>query len=732
MRKTILFCAAALVATLGWARIPTQEEVTEVAQNIVSRDSFQGIMAGKTVTSVTWVALEDGYGVWAVSLSPNGHLILGHSTKYRAMISWSEEPFVIPDRASPQYALLLRAAQRAAAAEAGDGEEHPSWNINRASFLALTPAPSDFPDGAILHPPVETADWNQRDVMAWYAPGDAPCGCVATSNAQLMHSLQWPVYPETHLTATLSYTNADDASTSERYAFSPYSKFDYAKMATSTLSNDDPHDESQQAARLVLFNDILAKMRFDYGGSEAVADWAAVTPWTTEVDHRVLGSRSTYSEEDIAAVKAVMAAGIPIMVGLPTHAFIASGYALHEEESYVRLNFGYGGYRNGWYHIDSATEYMIVYPIRSAQCDPLPAISPATPTLSWHLPTCYDNKVTGFTVSATEIPESTATNESWRDSFFSLTGTVTGNRKAMKTASGGLQISMTDVPNNAPKVLYTWAPIYVPSEEGAWSFYWKTSAARGPILFQVLPLGGVWETVLEVTASANWKFETIDLSKYAGQPIKLRLFAHPTVYSNYITNATTFSMADMYLTGLSQVIDEPTKTFTVNDAAAREYTIPSGQLTAGARYAFSVTPTFTEAADTTYPSMPCFTQIADGTTPAESFTTMTFTSPSPEAQTLSGMAILQNTFRYCTYSGQSVIRLETDASIETLELHSSHPDAYPLSAFSVKTYGSGLFDIVVDGTVLPTSPRVNDQVNLSVSALTAKGTRTTQIGRAHV
>lgn len=728
MKKILLSWFVAVLAAVGWGRVPAQPEVLEVAQDIVTRESFQGIMAGRTVESVAWVALEDDCGVWAVALSPGGHLILSSSTKYRAMISWGNEAFTIPDRASPQYALLLRAAKRAAAAEAGDGEEHPSWTIRGGVSLLSTSV--TLPEDSIVHQPVDTTNWAQTGVMAWYVPGNAPCGCVATATSQIMRALEWPVYAEGFFEADLNYTPSGGTTTTETYAFSPYSKIDYSVMADN-LSGYDPHYNNQQVARLVLLNDILAKMNFADGGSGSIGAWASTTPWTTEANCRKLNdSKTSYTAEDIAYIEQSMEDRIPIACTIPGHEIYASGYAFYEDEPYVRINYGWGGSSNGWYHVDDTDEYIIVYPLRTVQCDPLTAVSSATPKISWHLPTCYDDKVNGFTITATEIPESAATNVMWRDTFTELSGAVTGNRQSLSVSSSQLHVSMSGSIDSAGKVVYTWDPIFVPTADSMWTFQHKNYYARGPIHFQVLPLGGVWETVLEidpgVDVSTNWEYTAIDLAEYAGQPIQLRLFAHPTVYANYCYYVTTFSMADMNVTGLSQVITASTKTFTIEDAMAREHTIPSGALTAGARYAFTVTPNFTDTTVQTYESMPCYTQIADSTTSVESFATMTFSSPSPEAYARSSMVMDQNIYRHCTFSGYSHIRLTTDPSIEHVDLHSSHPTTYPDAAFTVEKYSDGVFDIIIDSNQMPAEPRVNDRLNLSVSALTAKGTRTTR------
>lgn len=707
------------------------------ATSFVAQDSLQELFPQATVESVAWVEVKDDLGVWHIDLAPKGHLILGTSTKYRALLSWSMDEFTFPEETSPQYVLLERAATRCTIAEAGEGEEHPSWTLEVTDTTQRRVALRDLttiPNSSIDHQPVDTAKWAQNGVMAWYAPGSAPCGCVATAQAQIMHALEWPVYAEGFFEADLSYTSSAGVTTTETYAFSPYSKFDYSIMDDVLADYQNRLLGNHQVARLVLLNDILAKMNFKDGGSGAVGPWAATMPWTVDPNSRKLNETNgkvSYTQEDINYIKQTMAAGVPIACTIPGHAIVASGYALYNEAPYVRLNYGWGGSSSGWYHIDDVEEYAITYPKRTVQCDPIPAVSTATPQLSWHLPKCYTTDVEGFTVTATLIPKTFSKLQTWTDNFAELSGDVAGNTKALRVNANQLQVYYPDFDTVAPKILYTWEPIFVPTKDSKWSFSYQHWYARGEVHFQVLPLGGVWETIHVIdpgtnNSQSNWISQTIDLDDYAGVPCQFRLFFYPTVYANVAyAGFVNFALREMSISQLEQVLTakDAMEPIQVLGATTCAYTFDDGILTPGERYAFTVTPVFADSRKAAA-SMPCYTQIADTTTAAEGFVTMTFSSPSQEAYNLSSMLFDQNTRRHCTTLGYSVIRLETTPAAAALEFHSSHPTTYPDAAFTVEKLGNGVFDIIINSAQMSTSSFVNDRLNLSVVALSEAGTRT--------
>ncbi|MDO4528049.1 MAG: hypothetical protein Q4C03_04620, partial [bacterium] len=165
MKRIILWCCLGL-ASLGFGRVLSQDEMESFAVDFVAQSSIQELFPRATVEAVAWVEVKEDLGLWHIDLAPTGHLILGSSTKYRALISWSEGEFAFPETASPQYALLLRAAERCAAAEAGEGEEHPSWTIEpTTSTRSVNPTPTTIPSTAIVHEPLDTTAWHQSTIM---------------------------------------------------------------------------------------------------------------------------------------------------------------------------------------------------------------------------------------------------------------------------------------------------------------------------------------------------------------------------------------------------------------------------------------------------------------------------------------------------------------------------------------------------------------------------------------
>lgn len=721
-----LFCICCmLVVSLASGRVLSREEIVDFAQRYIAQGAVQGTFGGRgcSVVAVKWVALEDDCGVWCVEVAPRGHMILGVSTKFRALLSFSENTFLMPEKESPQYALLLQAAERSKAAEEYVEEEHPSWTIV-ASGTRDALASMD----AVEFEPVGTTKWDQSTAMAWYLPGTAPCGCVATAMAQIMHALRWPVYAEGTFDGVLSYEDASGVKEEERYVVTPYTKFDYSMMHDVIIQSPTKYIYNQPIARLGLLCDILAEMRFKWNASGAITEWGMTTPWTVEPkQYSLTTARPSYSSEAVATIRQAAADKVPIGCSIPNHAIVGSGYATHGGEPYICINYGWGGTNSGWYPLGDMRMCMINYPKRTVQCDPLPSVSEEEVRLSWHLPTCYEDKVSGFKIDVMDLSPGTGARETWRDSFTMRSSDVSGNTTALYIASNELQVKYF---NTSPKILYTWEPVFIPTEESQWTFSYRHSYTRGPLYLQVLPLGGVWETVEKIVPDqaikeSGEKICRIDLGKYAGRACKLRLFVYPYVYSQtYNQNWVEFAMKEMEVTQLSRVLTTSTISKTLFDVSARSYTFSKGDLMEGRSYAFMVTPLFKDSSLVGVMSMPCATSIEDGTHCAETFATLTVTSPSSQAETRAYMPVKQNIYRYCTYAGDSIIRVQTEENIETLELYSSHPDAFPEEAFRVERYGDGYFDIIIDGKILPESPRLNTFLNLTVVAVSKEGTRT--------
>lgn len=731
MLKKVALCATTLFAAFGWAAAPAQDQVTTVAEKLVAQD-LQGLLPGRTVNAVERITLEDTLGVWAVKLAPAGHLILADSTKYRPLISFSENDFVAPEADTPQYAALHAAATRVAAAEAADGEENAAWSNSGVSLFATTGTPDS---NSITAQPIDTALWYQFNALAWYTPGTAPNGCVATAQSQAMHGLQWPVYPERFFETELNYTDSSSNTTTETYRFTPYSKFDYSKMSNTYADLAANTANNHQVARLALMNDIISKMVFKHNVSTTTVPPATITPWSYNLEKCERANISTeFSEANKTAIQNAMEAGFPVACHTASHAVLASGYATINSVPYVRLNYGYAlqadnnDRTTAWYHIDDndVTTFSITNPTKAVQCDPLPAITSASPTITWYIPKCYagdyTTDVTGFSVKAVPVTAEAATWTCGQDDF--AAGAVAGNTRFITTSKDGVVVNMNQSGYDYPFIYYTLDPLFIPTADSKWNTtYSANGVSGGKVTLQVLPLGGAWENV-ETVATSDIADATaeISLAKYAGKPCKLRYFIN-----SLNTYSETFKATAISVTA-TQVVDKSAETETFatieNEKGEFAFTSSFSNLIAGTAYVFAVTPTFSDGTNTTTGTTGyCYTRIADGSTYVEEdFATFEVTSPSTEAQSNENMRIEENFFRYCTYNGTSYIRVNAGANAKTLDVYSSHLTAFPDDAFTVTSYNNGIFDIKVDNTKVPESPRVNDRVNLSLVATTDAGT----------
>lgn len=173
----------------------------------------------------------------------------------------------------------------------------------------------------------------------------AAAGCVAVAIAQIMHYWNWPY-------AALVPTTVGGSVTELKF-------YNWEKMPD-MLNITTPMDEVDMVAGFL--RDCGYKLDMDYGVSSGATDANALhTLEAWGYDENTLELRSKWNtsgwtnklRSNIDAGKPVYYGGRSQTIGGEGHAFVVDGYRTGYGPIY-HINFGWGGYANGWYNIDSA------------------------------------------------------------------------------------------------------------------------------------------------------------------------------------------------------------------------------------------------------------------------------------------------------------------------------------------------------------------------------------------
>ncbi|MCR5413573.1 MAG: C10 family peptidase [Kiritimatiellae bacterium] len=696
MKRIILALLLAFLAASLQARVLTDAEIESKAERLAaSRDVAMPLGGARSVASVEKISLPGG-DLWAVRLSPSGHMIL---TPFSGdgIVRLSPHDFVWPEE-NPHGAAFLDVI-------AGEAAKNDAESASKPGRMTIQSLPEKYPYIA----PIELTKWNQTGVHNWFAPGDAPCGCTALAYAQFMRVMEWPARIEETATWSMAYTHDSVKSEAEPYLAYPYVGFDYSKMGEGARLNIDPYDELYETSRLVLYSDILAKMQFAKGGSAAWIGEVAGGQWyETPVLVYNNGTNDTVNAKYLTALHDAVSEGIPVCVSMMTssqgaHAVMLSGWTYFSDEEYMWMNFGWGGSSDGWYPLkykgsEKANGIDIIFvsrPVKTVQTDPIPVATSLRPSLAWHLPACYTNKVSGFTVKAFKGGQKTE----WSDDFTTQRGIASGDPNRWELSGGKLLLKQ--LPNGNPfspikSFSYTWKEAFVATANSVLSFEMSYADQKWPFHLDIRKMGGEWTTLRSVTNSvpsatvANW---AIPLSDYAGFACQLRVRTTDIEMANSVSGVK-YTISPVTVSNVSAAIDvSSVQTWTVNDSKVRTWTAPS-DLADGSLYSFTVTPVFADTSVRGLESQPVMTRVSSAASAAER--TIGFSSPG--AEVLPGMKMANGVYRRCTYDGKSIVRVKAPVTTAKLTVLPHRPVAFPVSAVEQYDLGGGVYDLVFDGT----------------------------------
>ncbi len=300
--------------------------------------------------------------VYALELQPKGYiLVVPEEDLYPILGFSSEAPLDTTESEENHLLLLIRLDMPERLQAVREGKIAPGYK-NRANALwrellqdsghSLQKQPVQI-NWVVEKGPFLTCRWSQGNdahgnyVFNYYTPNHYVCGCVATAFSQILYYWRWPV------------TGTDDYS--YLWGGTPLSAnfgattYDWANMVDYYGSPAQPEIKRQAVGLLTYHTGVSVDM--DYGPSGSGAVTAKVGPACKNFfrcnGEWVSSAVTTFWDQ----LYNNMLLDLPAELSIRTesnvgHAIVTDGVR-HEASGpkYYHLNFGWGGYSDGWYDI---------------------------------------------------------------------------------------------------------------------------------------------------------------------------------------------------------------------------------------------------------------------------------------------------------------------------------------------------------------------------------------------
>jgi len=417
IKKTTIAAVALLAfAVPAVAEMVSQETALAVAEGFIRPGGFGArLLPDRSVSSaIAWGNL------WIVALEPSGHIILAGSDKCSPITFFSSQDFVEPEVGSPFSAKLTSDSAWVAEKEAdGSADVNPEWAKLTAPATKKRTLLKAAPSGTTgVVGPLMNCGWGQGAPFNDLSPLSSLCGCMATAAGQEHRYWRWPYRYEKSrqgahgLRNSLGEYSEHVMRPDGRVPFNYDKVVAYAPNPSSTPWATDK-EATYQTAFLSLWMQSLTGMSYKpgaSGGTQKLCNFAE-DYWFER------GPVMSYWRDGYTnlwnAIKADLDFGSPIQVNSPGHQMVVDGYAIanegaENEAHYININYGWGN-PEGWVNLLTAVtestsggrlaDFQIGYrPQKIVQFEPLPKVSTNNVTLTWHLPPCYTNRTTGFTI----------------------------------------------------------------------------------------------------------------------------------------------------------------------------------------------------------------------------------------------------------------------------------------------------------------------------------------------
>ena len=363
MRKSLLLtaCLVATVTTLISAPVDTTTGKLVASNFYRDRTGIQSTRGVNPVLFKTFKTLpregRDSLSCIYIYNMGGGYVILSADDRITPILGYSTEGEFDTQHTPEQLQewLAQRAAEICAAVTSPAYTNEAAGEMWRA-LASENHTPSRY--GSVVVAPLVDIHWNQSPYYNNYCPYDASAGertvtgCVATAMAQLIRFWQYP--PQG--IGSHSYTHSTYGVQSANFGATTY---DYSLMPHQ-LSGSSSAAEINEVARLNYHCGVSVDM--DYGlnvnGGSGASVVRAANSFNTYFGYSgcQYENKASYSNTQwINKLKTELNNGRPVLYsgsGSGGHAFICDGYTI---DNYFHFNFGWGGYQDGYFLLDSIT-----------------------------------------------------------------------------------------------------------------------------------------------------------------------------------------------------------------------------------------------------------------------------------------------------------------------------------------------------------------------------------------
>lgn len=354
--STLLIIAlCALLPALAVAQSISAEKAELVCKRFVTEKC-------PNVTKNTTVTLEEAYQdergsayLYRFSVNDNGFVIVSGSENVMPVLAYSfEDRFEMNPAIRDLFYLYRQVGESAAKGEAPvEAKTVADWHHYTADVFVPRS------EKALSAGPLLTTRWNQNRYYNTYCPWDAnagsyydyrvPNGCVALAVGQILNYHRWPE----HAIGGSSYIPQGYPRQTVNFGQHIYH---YDAMCNEPLSY------ANEISKLVYHFGVAIQMGYTADGSGAQTDDAKTQlnqkflyDWTITKYYRGNFLDTTVAQY-IAMLKGEIDARRPVYYAGCTqsyngcHAYVLDGY---DEDDRFHLNYGWGGYGNGYYAIDN-------------------------------------------------------------------------------------------------------------------------------------------------------------------------------------------------------------------------------------------------------------------------------------------------------------------------------------------------------------------------------------------
>ena len=319
-----------------------------------------------------------------VRLAEGGFVVTSADDGITPVIAFSENADLVPDEQNTLWVLLntdlpkrleiaqARASQLQAKAATSTAVVQSSPQAAWQSLLAttqLTAKGLTNSVGDVRVSPLLQSKWGQsvvwgpngetNNVYNHYTPNHDPCGCIATSGAQLMRYHQ---YPTNSVAAATYEIEVEGVSSNATMMGGVYDWADMPLVPPDTVTLD----QQQAIGKLTYDVGVASYMWYSSGGSSATSvDWATALTRDFKYANAVsIWGESIASNQYGNTILCNLDLGYPVSIGISSatsgHQVIGDGYGYNSGALYTHLNMGWSGISDAWYNLPNVDD--IQYP----------------------------------------------------------------------------------------------------------------------------------------------------------------------------------------------------------------------------------------------------------------------------------------------------------------------------------------------------------------------------------